>query len=122
MIELTRYNRYKKSYLAYYQTHKTKILAQNRQWNEDHRERRAEINRNNLDHHRESERKWAQNHPERVKAESLLRNLEKYPLRSECEFCGSTRNLEHGHVDYDYPELYLTVCHGCNCYMETETQ
>lgn len=26
--------------------------------------------------------------------------------------------LEHGHIDYNYPEIYLTVCHECNYWMQ----
>jgi len=52
-------------------------------------------------------------------AQSLMyNNLDRYPLDSECEFCGSIENLEHGHVDYGHPELYLTVCHKCNIWMD----
>ena len=117
--ELTRYKRYKKSYQAYYQGHKIRILEQSRQWSETHPERKLEINRKHAEQRREGRRQWRENFPERVKAEHLLVNLKKYPLADKCEFCDSTKNLEHGHIDYDYPELYLTVCHACNCSMET---
>ena len=133
MTELTHYKRYKKMYQAYYQAHKTRIQEQIRQWatnhperikefsrrwSEEHPERKKEINQKNLEHHRECGRKWRQKHPEKVKAHRLMANLDKYPLDKECEFCGRTWSLEHGHIDYNYPEIYLTVCHACNCNME----
>ena len=62
---------------------------------------------------------WRHNNPEKVKAHNLINaNPDRHPLGSECEFCGSTEKLEHGHIDYNYPEIYLTVCHTCNCWMD----
>jgi len=88
-------------------------------------EKLRELNRsqqiNNPESNREKVRRYKQKYPERRKAHSLMsNNPEKYPLGSECEFCGRTENLEHGHLDYDYPEIYLTVCHQCNMWMGNE--
>jgi hypothetical protein len=64
-------------------------------------------------------RKWRKNHPEKKSAGNLIsHHPEIFPLNNECEFCGLTENLEHGHIDYDYPELYLTVCPRCNFWMD----
>ena len=38
----------------------------------------------------------------------------KLPLGPECEFCGSTENLVHHHPDYEYPQIFVTACVGCN--------
>lgn len=46
---------------------------------------------------------------------------QKHPLGSECIFYGKTENLEHGHIDYNHPEIHLTVCHQCNIWMDKPT-
>lgn len=67
---------------------------------------------------REASRHFRNNYPEIKKGQNVIsHNSEKYPLEDKCEFCDSTKHLEHGHVDYDYPEIYLTVCHQCNLWM-----
>ena len=134
MTELTRYKKYKKTYQAYYQAHKEKMDEQirqwtlkhperkrylNRRWSEAHPERKKEAGRKRLVQHREYNKMYRQTYPEKVKAHHLMsNNPKKYPLAIECEFCASSKNLEHGHIDYAYPELYVTVCHACNCCME----
>lgn len=72
----------------------------------------------NPEKHPEYQRRYAKKNPEKIKAQNLMNNNgKKFPLGSECEFCGATKKLEHGHIDYDYPEIYLTVCHKCNLWM-----
>jgi len=110
-MSLSRYKKYKKTYQAYYQANRDWILELQRRWRQTHKQDpqgRAKVARN-----------WRLKYPERKRAQSLLqRHPDKYPLENECEFCGRTERLEHGHIDYDYPELYLTVCHQCNMWME----
>jgi hypothetical protein len=119
MIELTRYKRYKETYRTYYQLNKAKIQAQMRQWRENNRPYDLERQRRWRQAHPDNYRKFMQKHPERVKAKNLMaHNPDKYPLDDACTFCGDTAGLEHGHIDYDYPELYLTVCRKCNIWMD----
>lgn len=35
-------------------------------------------------------------------------------LAKECELCGSTGSLKGHHPDYDYPEIFVTVCWYCH--------
>lgn len=76
-----------------------------------------ESRKNNPEKHRRQQRKHRLRYPEKIKARNFVNN-HNLPLGSECEFCGRTEKLEHGHIDYDYPEIYLTVCHECNQNME----
>jgi hypothetical protein len=94
----------------------------NKKYRLNHLEKIKECARKYLKQHCENSKKWQKDNLMKVKAVRLINNCqryhpEKYPLDNKCEFCGDTEKLEHGHIDYDYPELYLTVCHSCNYYM-----
>ena len=54
----------------------------------------------------------------KVRARRRLQRIYLYPLGNKCEFCDETKNLQHGHIDYDYPKIYLTVCGSCNIWMD----
>lgn len=69
--------------------------------------------------HRQEQKRYRNKYPNKIIAQQIIRNGD-FPLGSECAFCGVTENLEHGHLDYDYPEIYLTVCHPCNTWMSLE--
>lgn len=85
-------------------------LEYHREWHKNHRAERYE-----------SVKKWREKNRHKMKAHKLIaRHPERYPLADECEFCGATENLEHGHIDYAYPEIYLTVCCACNHWMDKE--
>ena len=48
----------------------------------------------------------------------IERYAEQFPLASRCIFCGASKNLEHGHLDYeDCGQNYVTVCYQCNYWM-----
>lgn len=111
--KMSRYKKYKQTYQAYYQKNRERILQLQRQWLQTHKRKRdpEECVR--------FQREWRSKYPEKNRAKKLLqRHPDKYPLGKECEFCGKSEKLEHGHIDYDYPELYLTVCHQCNAWMD----
>lgn len=38
----------------------------------------------------------------------------KLPLGSCCELCDSILNLARHHPDYDFPEIFVTVCRSCH--------
>lgn len=42
------------------------------------------------------------------------------PLSSKCELCSSTEHLLRHHVDYDYPEIIVTVCSECHSYIHKD--
>ena len=65
-------------------------------------------------------KKYRKKHPNVVRIYKLIYyNAEEYPLDSKCIFCGATKKLEHGHLDYeDYGKNYITVCHKCNHWMK----
>jgi hypothetical protein len=69
--------------------------------------------------HRQEQKRYINNNTKKIKAQRILNNGD-FPLQSVCAFCGVTEHLEHGHIDYDYPELYLTVCHRCNTWMSMD--
>lgn len=127
---MSRYQKYKESYVAYREANQERILEMQRQWREKHPYYFIEYNKRNLEHrreyahahqdaHNEFARRWRENNPEKKSAHNLIhRHPEKYPLDSKCAFCETTKKLEHGHIDYDFPELYLTVCHQCNYWMD----
>jgi hypothetical protein len=50
--------------------------------------------------------------PERRKAQDLAQ--EKIELKSFCEICGDTKNLERHHWRYDKPLMVSTLCRYCH--------
>ena len=91
----------------------------NPKYREVHRKTVKEWKLKNPEKHGEYQIRYRRKHPEKIKAQNLMNNnRKKYPLGSECIFCGRTEKLEHGHLDYeDGGENYLTVCHECNSWM-----
>jgi len=86
-----------------------------------------------------SQKEYYQRHKERInskKKEYLNRNPEKrrahnfvlyhkLPLTSECELCPDDEkqiNLQRHHPNYDYPEIYVTVCPPCHHYADRTTE
>ena len=123
MSNISRYKKYKQTYQAYDRKNRERIHKTQRDWRLKHPERSRNASRlqrlNNRERCNERNREWRKKHPEKKRAGNLIsHNSEKYPLAECCAFCGTTEKLEHGHIDYDYPELYLTVCHRCNCWMD----
>ena len=102
-----KYQKYKATYQAYRINHPEQAIESSRRRREKFKDACNAQNR-----------KWRKIHPEKKFAGNIISNhSEKFPLDIECELCGVTDKLEHGHIDYDYPELYLTVCHRCNYWM-----
>lgn len=98
-------------------------ICRAKNWTRNNREKKREINnawnKRNRSCTTQAYIKYAQKHPLKIKARNLItNNLNKYPLDDKCVFCGETDKLEHGHIDYSYPDLYLTVCHLCNIWMD----
>lgn len=74
--------------------------------------------RKNREHRLEYHKEWNKNNPHKIKAHNEAR---KIPLASECEFCGSTRNLQRHHFDYEFPQLFVTCCTRCHYYADRTT-
>jgi hypothetical protein len=94
---------------------KQKLVA-----NEKYRLERRRKNREYMKHyypeHREARieygRKRDQLHPKIRKAQ---RKAEQLPLAESCELCDSTEHrLERHHLDYDNPEIFVTLCTPCH--------
>lgn len=115
--QMTRYKKYKKSYQAYYHANRERIQEMQRQWREANRTYNLERQRRWRQAHPNFRQKYEENNPEKVKAWKLVG---RQPLGHVCEFCGTIENLEHGHIDYVFPRLYLTVCRRCNIWMDRD--
>jgi hypothetical protein len=61
-------------------------------------------------------RVFYKNHPEVGHAHNIARNI---PLGPECEWCGSTENLQRAHFDYSKPKLFLTLCRRCHAKIDS---
>lgn len=124
MTEISRYKKHKATYQAYDRKNKERNHKLQRDWrlrqHPDYAKNSSRRHRlGNQEYYNEYNRRWRKNNPEKKRAGNLIsKHIEKYPLADSCEFCGTRERLEHGHIDYDYPELYLTVCHRCNCWMD----
>lgn len=88
--------------------------------NEYHREYRRDWRKNHLKSERKYQREWRKDNPNKQRIYNYIQyHPERYPLDSECAFCGRTEKLEHGHLDYEDDGFnYLTVCHQCNIWMD----
>jgi len=91
-----------------------------REWRYKNPEKRMEILRRwkdkNPDKVKEQRKRYNQRYPKKIKAYQFISN-NKLELAKECELCGNTENLEHHHPDYDYPEIYVTVCKECHTWI-----
>jgi hypothetical protein len=94
---------YKSNSKTYSATHREQTRLSAKRYQEQH-----------LEKHVASEKRYASKYPEKIVGHRIAK---KIPLGSECEFCGATKKLEHGHIDYAYPDIVLTVCHLCNVWM-----
>ena len=94
----------------YYKTHREQMKDRVRKYHETHRKEDREYKKEHPEQLREYNKKFRLEHPEIVKADNLA--YYHCPLGSVCEFgsCGSTKNLQRAHMDYDYPLEVLTFC------------
>ena len=123
----TRYQNNKEYYQKlgreYYAKNREQCLARERKRHIENPNISVERGRRRRERHKDAcneiNRKWREKYPEKQRAGALISgHPELFPLNDECDFCGSWEKLEHGHIDYEYPDLYLTVCHRCNMWME----
>lgn len=117
-----------KEYMREYRKNHSKIIKkQSKEWRKKHpkynkvwcknhlEERKKQIKEWNKEHpknHKTTQKIFAQNHPEIVKAQ----NLANYHILvdSKCFKCGSIENLEKHHPDYSKPLEIITLCRKCH--------
>ena len=59
---------------------------------------------------------WKKANPEKYRAWAVASRL--IPLKSNCEICDSTKNLQRHHKDYGKPLDVLTLCRDCHNALE----
>jgi len=107
-----------------------------RQWREDHPDYNRNWRKNHPDYHhnyrkrhperiKEKDRKYNLNNVEKLKVGYFVRNRKHlFPLASECELCpdndAETTDLLRHHPDYEFPEIYVTVCRSCHWYVHAQ--
>lgn len=64
--------------------------------------------------HREGQRKYVANNPEKDRAHRLARYHKEKLLKAECEQCGAAGKLHMHHPDYSKPLEVMTLCISCH--------
>ena len=127
----------------YYKKNKNKILKSVKKWNESNPDKvkryikksnnslKAQIRRSkwinenplkdkiakenwkklNPENRALNQKRYSKRHPEKIKAQQIAT---KIPLKSCCEICYTTTNLERHHFDYTRPRLFNTLCKKCH--------
>jgi hypothetical protein len=72
---------------------------------------KRKVNPNFIKSLRKSNKTYKKKHPERLKAQILSQYI---PLKSNCEICQSTENLQRHHPDYSKPKNFITLCLACH--------
>jgi len=136
--EVSRREKYKATYQAYYQKNRERILELGRIYRREHgneineRRRRFRLEnpervkewskncKKNPQKHQFQSQKWKKNNPEKVRVHMLMvHHPDRYPLDNHCIFCERVEGLEHAHLDYEDEGFnYVTACHQCNSWME----
>jgi hypothetical protein len=63
---------------------------------------------------------WMKKYPEKVKAEKLA---QKVSLEEFCELCpedDKRKAIMRHHPDYDYPEIFVSVCGACHRHVHNQ--
>jgi len=59
----------------------------------------------------ENQKRYSNKHPNKIKAHRIAQEI---PLKSSCQICGDTQNLERHHWRYDKPLMVATLCKFCH--------
>lgn len=81
-------------------------------WRSQNKERVREQNK-------VSKKKLENNNPELFKKQKIARRIAgKIPMKDYCELCpeddNKNRKMNRHHLDYDYPEIFMTICTVCH--------
>jgi len=100
---------YQKQYHRQYRAEKIeKIQKIERKYRDSHKKEHS--NRQN---------QYRKMNQKKIKVHQMMNNNpDKYPLLNQCEFCPNTENLQRHHPDYDFPEIYVTVCAFCHRWID----
>lgn len=114
-----------------YGQNRRRILEHVRLYQDEHkeviRERKHLYAIKNHDKIRLQSKKFRANNPAQIKAERVIahgnrRGKNLYPLAPFCELCPDdekrTEKLEHAHLDYEYPTIYVTACRDCHAFAD----
>lgn len=109
----------------YYENHKQEILEKARKYRQTpeykRKRREYEKRRRQRPEFKEKERirnrkRWKTQPTRRAKT-YVKKKGQKIPIHKQCEFCPSTGHLERHHPDYNYPDIFVTVCSECHWYV-----
>jgi len=103
----------------YRETHKEQIKEYVETHREEYRRYQANYRKKHLGKIREIMREWRERNPEKIKAEQFVNN-NHLPLAEFCELCPQDdlrKATEHHHPDYDYREIFVSVCVKCHKYI-----
>ena len=122
----------KEWYRQYYLKNKERIKERSHQdylrykwrWKTKHaKERAKEWRKRHRKEEADKARKWRKLNPEKRKANRFIHiHAKKYPLLPKCELCSRKKNLVHYHPDYEYKEIYVTVCASCHKWIHSEVK
>lgn len=71
--------------------------------------------------------RYRKKYPLQIKAQNIItrgmrRGKNDFPLAPFCELCPDddkrTEKLEHAHLDYEYPTIYITACRECHAFAD----
>lgn len=90
-----------------------------------YREHRDEINEKRkgqfTERMKKYQRKYRKENPKIPKAHGVIQRNGKFPLAQFCELCPENdrrKATEHHHPDYDFPEIYVSVCSSCHKWVD----
>ena len=91
---------------------------QKRQWHKSNPERVRDNGQKYRKRHiyayRERIKRWKITNPEKTKAHSLARRLNRGLVPTHCQYCGREKPLDKHHHDYSKPLEVIWVCKKCH--------
>lgn len=91
----------------YFKKNIEKKRVQRRKWREDNLQKQRDLGRTDA-------KKYAERHPERVKAQQIANNKIKIPSGTLCERCQINFAEEKHHPDYLKPLEVIFLCQSCH--------
>jgi hypothetical protein len=126
MREWCRKNRQKRK--EYYQKHREQRQEYQKQWRQRHPKYNRDWHVRHPEYNKEHGKIFNKKNPNRNYGNSTRtpkqwrahNYVQRHPelLLSQCELCPDdniqTENLRGHHPDYDYPEIFVTICSSCH--------